>query len=522
MSSALDRVREPLIPARPASARLPPRAWTPNGTNARPGTSQSASRRPLGSSDGAHPWDVPPGSLPPYYEHLAPSRWKDAKLDQSQRDAQARRLHDDATRRQARARAADAATLPPTRWSGRKSASELDAAYRRLADDAAAHVAKRAEVASPDPPQTGIMRYTGSHDEFEGRLEPAPKLPETTRVAGLVKQYYAERATRLVNKQRRFEHYASLAKLPLSDKEKTLLGFDDVPVVPDASDMRAKAEGELAAVKELKRSARARIADERRKMRDEAARYADARERSESARTEAMRTKLAEMERRAKAYDEEVRRRRVEAERAERRKRRVAERAAARERREMIAKFEALATSRRRETAEGDARRRALEAERQVQKRKEMKELYLKQKAREAKYAEMMSSENDAGSVLVMEVRRHTRRVDAERRDAAAKKEEAKRAERMARMESERAYAERVREIEARQTEKIRARLAELHERRVAAEADAERRDAARKKKARAERRAASAAPGTAKKTVKRKKKRPTTAAETKEKETER
>ena len=90
-------------------------------------------------------------------------------------------------------------------------------------------------------------------------------------------------------------------------------------------------------------------------------------------------------------------------------------------------------------------------------------------------------------------------------------------------MESERAYADRVREMEARQTEKIRARLAELHERRVAADADAERNAAARMKKSRAERRAASAgtAPGTAKKTVKRKKKRPSTAAETKKGEGE-
>ena len=522
--SALDHVREPLIPARPASAHLSARAWTPNGANFRPGTSQSTSRRPVGSSDGANPWDVPPGSLPAYYEHLAPSRWKDAKLDETQRAAQASRLHEDATRRQARARAADTATLPRTRWSGRKkSAATLDAAHRRLADDAAAHVAKRAEFASPDPPQTGFMRYTGSHDEFEGRLEPAPRLPETTRVAGLLKQYYAERASRLRNRRSRFEHYAGLARRPLSDEERRLLGFDDVPEVPDASDMRAKAEAELAAARDLRRAARAKISDARRKTRDETERYRETRERSETARTEAMRTNLAEMERRAKAYDEEVRRRRVEADREERRRRRAASRVAARERREMFAKFDALAMERRKETAEGDARRRELEAEREAQKRKEMKELYLKQKAREARYAEMMSAENDAGSVLVMEVRRHTRRVDEERRERIAEKEEAKRAERRARMESERAYAERVREMEARQTEKIRARLAELHERRVAADADAERNAAARMKKSRAERRAASAgtAPGTAKKTVKRKKKRPSTAAETKKGEGE-
>ena len=175
--SALDHVREPLIPARPASAHLSARAWTPNGANFRPGTSQSTSRRPVGSSDGANPWDVPPGSLPRVLRTPRPSRWKDAKLDETQRAARARRLHEDATRRQARARAADTATLPRTRWSGRvKSAATLDAAV------AASKTVRRARrqarrIRLPDPPQTGIMRYTGSHDEFEGRSSPRRVFP---------------------------------------------------------------------------------------------------------------------------------------------------------------------------------------------------------------------------------------------------------------------------------------------------------------------------------------------------------
>ena len=63
----------------------------------------------------------------------------------------------------------------------------------------------------------------------------------------------------------------------------------------------------------------------------------------------------------------------------------------------MHAKFASLAAARRAEIAAGDAKRAGLEAERAVLKRKEMKALWEKQKAREAKYAEMMSAENDAG-----------------------------------------------------------------------------------------------------------------------------
>ena len=354
--SALDHVREPLIPARPASAHLSARAWTPNGANFRPGTSQSTSRRPVGSSDGANPWDVPPGSLPAYYEHLAPSRWKDAKLDETQRAARASRLHEDATRRQARARARGHRD-PPAHALVRAREVRGDVGRRASPPRRrrrARRVAKRAEFASPDPPQTGIMRYTGSHDEFEGRLEPAPRLPETTRVAGLVKQYYAERASRLRNRRSRFEHYAGLAKRPLSDEERRVLGFDDVPEVPDASDMRAKAEAELAAAKELRRARARRFptrAKRRATRRSGTARRASDPKRRERRRCERIWRRWNVARRRTTRRCADDASRRIARSGGDAAPRRASPRA--RERREMLAKFDALATERRKETAEG-------------------------------------------------------------------------------------------------------------------------------------------------------------------------
>ena len=89
-----------------------------------------ATRKEKGArvSRGTTPPDAPPG-MRPFYEHLAPSRWRDARLPEARRDAQSARLFADAVRRRETKRAVADAPVPRTRWSG-APASRLGAGFR--------------------------------------------------------------------------------------------------------------------------------------------------------------------------------------------------------------------------------------------------------------------------------------------------------------------------------------------------------------------------------------------------------
>ena len=130
-----------------------------------------------------------------------------------------------------------------------------------------------------------------------------------------------------------------------------------------------------------------------------------------------------------------------------------------------MAWFHQLALARRAEVLAGDLKRETLERERLLAKRREMKALFEKQKAREAKYAEMMSAENDAGSALVLEVRRHRRDVDAAKKEDRDRRLVAKKQERKATREKVESYAASVGEMEKRQNAKQEQRKKELRER---------------------------------------------------------
>ena len=175
---------------------------------------------------------------------------------------------------------------------------------------------------------------------------------------------------------------------------------------------------------------------------------------------------------------------------AEREKALELEKAAEAQKAAMHEKFAALAAARRAEVAEGDSRRAALEAERLVLKKREMKALWEKQKAREAKYAEMMSAENDAGTALVEETRAHRRSVDEARKADRERRAIAKKEERKANREKVRAYQETVAQMEARQKEKQATMKRELKKRAAALEAEAKKRREASDAARRAERHA--------------------------------
>ena len=476
-------------------------AWNPNGTNARPGSVSSRPRRPSTSrtsrEDGTlpsrHPWNDPPKDAPdsmrPFYEHLAPSRWRDARLSEARRDAQSARLFADAARRnEAREKNANA-PVPRTRWSGRLPSSRLDEGFERIAGDAAAFVENRAAISVPDRLPTGIMRYTGSHDEFRGELEPAPVVPERERVANLVKQFYGETAKRAVHKAERYELYLSTFR-PLSARERELLKIDDTPSIPMESDFVEIAERELEAARALKTSAKAKINTERAASAAAARAYREAREASEAEKTAQMRARLRSAREERSVVEQkavEIREAKVL---AEREKALELEKAAEAQKAAMHEKFAALAAARRAEVAEGDARRAALEAERLVLKKREMKALWEKQKAREAKYAEMMSSENDAGSALTLEVRSHRRAVDDARAADRERRAAAKKEERVANREKANAYKQTVAEMEQRQKAKQVAMKRELKKRAAALEAEAKRRREASDAARRAERHA--------------------------------
>jgi hypothetical protein len=498
----------PEAPARPASAAPAPgkktlnaakAAWNPNGPNTRPGSvprpSTSRTSRDGGESKrrSRFPWNDPPPDAPPgvrpFYEHLAPSRWRDARLPEARRDAQSARLFADAVRRRETKRAVADAPVPRTRWSGRLPASRLDAGFSRIAGDAAAFVENRAAIAVPDRPQTGIMRYTGSHDEFRGELEPAPVVPEKERVANLVKQFYGETAKRAVHRAERYELYLSTLR-PVSARERELLKMDDVPVIPIQSDFDDIAEKELDAAQALKTNARAKSRTERLASAAAARAYKEARAQSEEARTLAMRVRLrSAREERAVAERKAAEIREAKA-LAKTKEAEALEKEAEAQKAEMHAKFAALAAARRAEIAAGDAKRAGLEAERAVLKRKEMKALWEKQKAREAKYAEMMSAENDAGTALVEETRAHRRSADEARKADRERRAAAKKEERKANREKARAYQETVAQMEARQKEKQATIKKELRMRAAALEAEAKKRREASEEARRAERRA--------------------------------
>ena len=500
----------PEAPARPASAAPAPgkktlnaakAAWNPNGPNTRPGsvprpstsrTSRDGSER-KNTGRSRFPWNDPPPDAPPgvrpFYEHLAPSRWRDARLPEARRDAQSARLFADAVRRRETKRAVADAPIPRTRWSGRLPASRLDAGFSRIAGDAAAFVENRAAIAVPDRPQTGIMRYTGSHDEFRGELEPAPVVPEKERVANLVKQFYGETAKRAAHRAERYELYLSTLR-PVSARERELLKMDEIPVIPIQSDFDDIAAKELDAARALKTNARAKSRTERLASAAAARAYKEARAQSEEARTLAMRVRLrSAREERAVAERKAAEIREAKA-LAKTKEAEALEKEAEAQKAEMHAKFASLAAARRAEVAAGDAKRAGLEAERAVLKRKEMKALWEKQKAREAKYAEMMSAENDAGTALVEETRAHRRSVDEARKADRERRAAAKKEERKANREKVRAYQETVAQMEARQKEKQATIKKELKKRAAALEAEAKKRREASEEARRAERRA--------------------------------
>ena len=237
----------------------------------------------------------PPGRAARYATFLRAPRAlalaRRARLPEARRDAQSARLFADAVRRRKQSAPSRDAPVPRTRWSGRLPASRLDAGFSRIAGDAAAFVENRAAIAVPDRPQTGMMRYTGSHDEFRGELEPAPVVPEKERVANLVKQFYGETAKRAAHRAERYELYLSTLR-PVSARERELLNMDDVPVIPIESDFQDIAEKELDAAQALKLNARAKTRTERLASAAAARAYEEARAQSDEARTLAMRARL--------------------------------------------------------------------------------------------------------------------------------------------------------------------------------------------------------------------------------------
>tara|TARA_B110000977_G_scaffold177260_1_gene233619 strand:- start:22055 stop:23968 length:1914 start_codon:yes stop_codon:yes gene_type:complete len=476
--------------------------WTPGGTNKRvnsveSNTTQQRPQTALARSmntvkkNSRYPWNNPPigapSSIHPFSEHLAPSRWRDKRLPEEKRNAQTKRLFEDAVRRQMRKKEVANAPIPRTRWSGRLPKERIDEGFERIANHAVEFVENRAAISAPELTQTGIMRYTGSHDEFTGELEPCQVLPERERNAALLKHHYSETAKRAVNKAERYEHYLSNLR-PLSSRERDLLKLDDTPSIPMPDDLMQIAESELEAAREAKQSAKQKIRQEGSASAAAARSYKEARAASEEAKTAAMKERLksARLERdalEAKTVAAREERRKVELE-----KQAELLKQSETQKKEMYEKFNGLAVERRKEVAEGDAKRKQLDKERAILKRKEMKALWEKQKQREAKYAEMMSSENDAGSALVMEVRQHRREVDSARRVDREKRLEAKNEERKANREKAKSYQAMVEEMEARQVEKQRERKQKLRERAVAMEAAMKQRRAQSFKLRRAER----------------------------------
>ena len=179
-------IQEPLIPARTrpvtASPRLarsadvaPRRDDAPLPLAApRDGPARPLARRNRG--------DAVPGALPSYYEYLAPSRWKDAKLDESARLASASRLHEDALRRQKLRREAETAKPPVTRWSGRrvpKETVDADAAHRE--PGGRAHQQAQVHVRRPGAAPDGHDPVPGPPRGLRGCLSPTKKLPVVDR-----------------------------------------------------------------------------------------------------------------------------------------------------------------------------------------------------------------------------------------------------------------------------------------------------------------------------------------------------
>ena len=106
--------------------------------------------------------------------------------------------------------------------------------------------------------------------------------------------------------------------------------------------------------------------------------------------------------------------------------------------------------------------------------RNKRKQEYLAAKKRQEKFAAMMDPANDAGSVLVMETRRHTRECDARRRDAreeAARKRREQRDAFRAATAKQRAFVE---EVERKETERIQKTLADYKDRALEAAKRAE------------------------------------------------
>ena len=167
----------------------------PHRTERAAGFGAASRRRPTVSRRGkkkalAFPVETPPPrDAPPVcdlYEHLAPSRWRDARKRGAPRRAKRASLPrtpsgggKQSAPSRTRARPADALARA---YPGARASTS---GFSRIAGDAA--VGDRGEprflIAVPDRPQTGMMRYTGSHDAFRGELEPAPVVPEKERVA---------------------------------------------------------------------------------------------------------------------------------------------------------------------------------------------------------------------------------------------------------------------------------------------------------------------------------------------------
>ena len=472
-------IQEPLIPARTrpvtaSPASRAPRTWRPAGTtplspSPRPATARRASPR------SPKPWDAVPGALPSYYEYLAPSRWKDAKLDESARLASASRLHEDALRRQKLRREAETAKPPVTRWSGRRVPKEtVDAAYDRFASQADEHTVKRRSMyEDQERPQTGTIRYQGHHEGFVGVLSPTKKLPVVDRDAGLLKQYYARGATTAAHKAERLEKFL-LLQADVTDKERRLLGLDDVPPVPDASELSRMAAENVEARRALKPARAANVAEAKAKARENAKAYEEARAEKEAANARAMAERLAAQRLERLTFDAERQKRlRLNARKARREARRE-EKKNLKQLEALRSKFEKAALERREETKALDAARAEEEKARVAYARNKRKQEYLAAKKRQEKFAAMMDPANDAGSVLVMETRRHTRECDARRRDAreeAARKRREQRDAFRAATAKQRAFVE---EVERKETERIQKTLAEYKDRALEAAKRAE------------------------------------------------
>ena len=430
--------------------------------------STATGERGRGKSTSKHPWNDPPPNAPnsvrPFFEHLAPSRWRDKTLGVEKRQEQSERLHADALRRQRRK--LECANLPieRTRWSGRLPGKRIDAGFDRIAAHAVAFVEHRNLISVPPLTQTGAMRYTGSHDEFFGVLQPCQVLTDVTRNAKLMKHHYTETAKRSVHKAERYEHYLPNFR-PLSSRERELLKLDDVPSVPLDGELHEIAVAEQYASAEANTVAKQKLRKERSQSAAASRSYKASRVESETGKTAAMylRLKSARVERavlEAKTVEQREARANIEHEKRDALRKLAMEQQIA-----MQAKFHQLALARRAEVLAGDLKRETLERERLLAKRREMKALFEKQKAREAKYAEMMSAENDAGSALVLEVRRHRRDVDAAKKEDRDRRLVAKKQERKATREKVESYAASVGEMEKRQNAKQEQRKKELRER---------------------------------------------------------